>query len=105
MIRTGATPSYRPTTTEETDMKMSFRLAERSSDSRVRPTWNPTQREADALARCTGSRSVTVRHERREADGSLTVLAEATSAPRHTCDLGPGSPILATNRGTCPACP
>lgn len=23
---------------------------------------------------------------------------------QHTCDLGPGHPILATNRGTCPAC-
>jgi hypothetical protein len=29
----------------------------------------------------------------------------ATAMNHHTCDQGPGHPILATNRGTCPACP
>lgn len=28
----------------------------------------------------------------------------ATMTTTHTCDLGPGHPILATNQGTCPAC-
>lgn len=34
--------------------------------------------EAEMYARVTGSVGATVRHERREADGSLTVLAEGT---------------------------
>lgn len=65
------------------------------------------QYHAEAYRRATGSTAVTYREERREADGSLTVTAEATStAPAvHTCDLGELHPILQSNRGTCAACP
>lgn len=45
------------------------------------------RQQADALARVTGSVSATVRHERREADGTLTVLGEATSSTR-MCPCG-----------------
>lgn len=44
----------------------------------------------------------------REAEGLTVAEAVARLArdgmPAHTCEDGPGSPILATNRGTCPAC-
>jgi hypothetical protein len=40
---------------------------------------------ADTMASVTGSRSATVRKEQRQADGSLVVLAQATSAPRQPC--------------------
>jgi hypothetical protein len=62
------------------------------------------QYHAEAYRRVTGASSVTYREERREADGSLTVTAEATSVA-HTCDLGLVHPILQSNRGTCAACP
>jgi hypothetical protein len=38
--------------------------------------------EAEALRQCTGAVSVTVREERREADGTLTVVSEATSGTK-----------------------
>lgn len=40
------------------------------------------QDHADIMARATGSSSVTYRVERRNADGTLTVLETATSSPR-----------------------
>lgn len=74
-------------------------LGEDPADVRARAGYH-----VEAYRRATGASSVTYREERREADGSLTVTAEATSAA-HTCDLGSLHPIVQSKRGTCSACP
>lgn len=51
------------------------------------------QHEADAFAKVTGSVSATVVHETRNADGSLTVTAKATSAPVDHSKPGTGQPL------------
>lgn len=58
---------------------------------------------ADALAACTGSRSVTVIDERRNADGSLTELGRATSAPAERVIVADRDETDACEAGT-PGC-
>ncbi len=47
--------------------------------SRTRNFRNDSQVEANALAKCTGASDVTVTHERRNEDGTLETIAQATS--------------------------
>lgn len=59
-------------------------------------TGNPWDSTADAetMARATGSQGATVRHERRELDGSLTVLGEGSYGDTSEAPEGPSAPEL-----------